>query len=306
MGGTRVLVGTRKGAFVLTSDEARTDWKVERAALPGLGDLPPQGLAGEPRPDLRLADQRLVRPGDPAVRRRRRVLGPGGQRLQLRRRPRRAPVVRRVAAAVGVHPGLAPRALAARRRDGVRRHRGRRAVQVHRRRRQLDRAVRPAQARHRARSGSRAPAACACTRSCSTRPTPTASTSRSPRPARSAPTTAAQTWQPINKGLRSGEIPDQDSEVGHCVHNLAMHPADPDVLYMQKHWDVMRTKDGGDSWQEVSGNLPTDFGFPIAGARARAGDHLRRADHQRLPPLPARGQAARLPQPHRRRRVGGR
>ena len=119
------------------------------AALPGVGDLPPQGVAGEPRPDLRLPDQRLVRPGDPAVRRRRRVLGPGGQRLQLRRRPRRAPVVRRVAAAVVVHPGLAPRALAARRRDGVRRHRGRRAVQVHRRRCRLDRAVRPAQARHR-------------------------------------------------------------------------------------------------------------------------------------------------------------
>ena len=114
-----------------------------------------------------------------------------------------------------------------------------------------------------------------------------------------------ETWQPINKGLRSGEIPDQDSEVGHCVHNLAMHPDNPDVLYMQKHWDVMRTKDGGDSWHEVSGNLPTDFGFPIAGARPRAGDHLRRADHQRLPPLPARGQAAGLPQPHRWRRVGG-
>jgi photosystem II stability/assembly factor-like uncharacterized protein len=73
-----------------------------------------------------------------------------------------------------------------------------------------------------------------------------------------------QTWQPINKGLRSGEIPDQDSEVGHCVHRIDMHPSNPDVLYMQKHWDVMRSKDGGDSWQEVSGNLPTDFGFPIS------------------------------------------
>jgi photosystem II stability/assembly factor-like uncharacterized protein len=73
-----------------------------------------------------------------------------------------------------------------------------------------------------------------------------------------------RTWQPINKGLRSGEIPDQDSEVGHCVHRIDMHPSNPDVLYMQKHWDVMRSKDGGDSWQEVSGNLPSDFGFPIA------------------------------------------
>ncbi|MBV8425452.1 MAG: exo-alpha-sialidase [Candidatus Eremiobacteraeota bacterium] len=71
------------------------------------------------------------------------------------------------------------------------------------------------------------------------------------------------TWQPINKGLRSAQIPDQDAEVGHCVHRLALHPNKPNVLYMQKHWDVMRTENGGDSWTEVSGNLPTDFGFVI-------------------------------------------
>ncbi|MCU0301329.1 MAG: hypothetical protein MUF35_06955 [Candidatus Nanopelagicales bacterium] len=71
-------------------------------------------------------------------------------------------------------------------------------------------------------------------------------------------------WRPINKGLRSSEIPDEDREVGHCVHRIDLHPAKPDVLYMQKHWDVMRSDDGGDSWHEVSGNLPSDFGFPIA------------------------------------------
>ncbi len=71
------------------------------------------------------------------------------------------------------------------------------------------------------------------------------------------------TWKPINRGLRSAQIPDQDAEVGHCVHHIAMHPAYPDVLFMQKHWDVMRSDDGGDSWTEVSGNLPTDFGFAI-------------------------------------------
>jgi photosystem II stability/assembly factor-like uncharacterized protein len=71
------------------------------------------------------------------------------------------------------------------------------------------------------------------------------------------------TWQSINRGLRSGEIPDPDAEVGHCVHRIAMHPARPDVLYMQKHWDVMRSDDGGDHWHEVSGNLPTDFGYVI-------------------------------------------
>jgi photosystem II stability/assembly factor-like uncharacterized protein len=72
-----------------------------------------------------------------------------------------------------------------------------------------------------------------------------------------------KSWLPINKGLRSGEIPDRDAEVGHCVHRLAMHPSRPDTLFMQKHWDVMRTDDAGGSWREVSGNLPSDFGFPI-------------------------------------------
>jgi photosystem II stability/assembly factor-like uncharacterized protein len=72
-----------------------------------------------------------------------------------------------------------------------------------------------------------------------------------------------QTWAPINRGLRSEYIPDADAEVGHCVHRLAMHPARPNVLFMQKHWDVMRSDNGGDSWTEVSGNLPTDFGFVI-------------------------------------------
>jgi hypothetical protein len=74
---------------------------------------------------------------------------------------------------------------------------------------------------------------------------------------------AGATWRAINQGLRSQYIPDPTAEVGHCVHRLAMHPSRPDVLFMQKHWDVMRTNDAGDSWHEVSGNLPTDFGFTI-------------------------------------------
>ncbi len=72
-----------------------------------------------------------------------------------------------------------------------------------------------------------------------------------------------ETWLPINKGLRSGYIPDQDAEVGHCVHNITMHPSRPDTLFMQKHWDIMRSDDAGGQWHEVSGNLPSDFGFPI-------------------------------------------
>ncbi|HEX6290569.1 MAG TPA: hypothetical protein VFZ66_15375 [Herpetosiphonaceae bacterium] len=72
------------------------------------------------------------------------------------------------------------------------------------------------------------------------------------------------TWQPINRGLRSDYIPDPDAEVGHCVHKIARHPLRPHVLFMQKHWDIMRSDDAGDSWYEVSGNVPSDFGFPIA------------------------------------------
>jgi len=74
---------------------------------------------------------------------------------------------------------------------------------------------------------------------------------------------AGKTWKPINKGLVSQYIPDPNAEVGHCVHHVAMHPAKPDTLFMQKHWDVMRSDNSGDLWHEVSGNLPTDFGFVI-------------------------------------------
>jgi photosystem II stability/assembly factor-like uncharacterized protein len=70
-------------------------------------------------------------------------------------------------------------------------------------------------------------------------------------------------WKPINRGLYSQYIPDPRAEVGHCVHHVAMNPKRPGVLFMQKHWDVMRSDDAGDNWKEVSGNLPTDFGFVI-------------------------------------------
>ena len=72
-----------------------------------------------------------------------------------------------------------------------------------------------------------------------------------------------QSWKPITKGLRSEMMPDPTAEVGHCVHRIAMHRSRPNVLFMQKHWDVMRSDDAGDQWREVSGNLPSDFGFVI-------------------------------------------
>jgi hypothetical protein len=73
----------------------------------------------------------------------------------------------------------------------------------------------------------------------------------------------AKTWRPVNRGLRSEQMPNPTGEVGHCVHRIAMHPSRPRTLFMQKHWDVMRSDDAADSWHEVSGNLPTDFGFVV-------------------------------------------
>ena len=72
------------------------------------------------------------------------------------------------------------------------------------------------------------------------------------------------TWEGINHGLKSAyELPNPEAEVGHCVHSIAMHPSNPNVLFMQKHWDVMRSDTAGELWYEVSDNLPSDFGFPI-------------------------------------------
>ena len=113
-----------------------------------------------------------------------------------------------------------------------------------------------------------------------------------------------KSWKPINRGLYSQYIPDPRAEIGHCVHHVAMNPKRPGVLFMQKHWDVMRSDDAGDSWHEISGNLPTDFGFVIERPRSRAGDHLRRADHQRLASLRDGRQTPSLSQPQRRQRMG--
>ncbi len=74
---------------------------------------------------------------------------------------------------------------------------------------------------------------------------------------------AGETWQAINRGLQSDFLPDPDAEIGHCVHRIAFHPSRPDVLFMQKHWDVMRSDNAGELWHEVSGDLPSDFGFAI-------------------------------------------
>ncbi len=74
---------------------------------------------------------------------------------------------------------------------------------------------------------------------------------------------SGKTWKVINKGLRSQYIPDPTAEVGHCIHRIALHPSKPNRLYMQLHNGVLRTDNAGDQWEFITGNLPSDFGFPI-------------------------------------------
>ena len=111
--------------------------------------------------------------------------------------------------------------------------------------------------------GSRARAACACTPSFSIPTDPQRIFIAISAAGAFRTDDGGKTWKPINRGLRSQFLPDQDAEVGHCVHRIAQHGSQPNVLFMQKHWDVMRSDDAGDNWHEVSGNLPTDFGFVI-------------------------------------------
>ena len=113
-----------------------------------------------------------------------------------------------------------------------------------------------------------------------------------------------KTWKPINNGLYSKYIPNPTAEVGHCVHHVAMNPKRPDVLFMQKHWDVMRSDDAGDNWTKISGNLPTDFGFVID-------VHAHEPETIYVVPIKSdsehyvhEGKLRVYPQPQRRQRVG--
>ena len=164
----------------------------------------------------------------------------------------------------------------------------------------------PGCAAPKATSGSPAPAACASTRSSWIRASPSGCVIAISAAGVFRTDDAGKTWRPANSGLKSPyELPDPDAEVGHCVHRIAMHPSRPGVLFMQKHWDVMRSDNAGDSWHEVSGNLPSDFGFPDRGPCARTEDASTscpiKSDSEHFPPG---RQAARLPEPDRRERMG--
>jgi photosystem II stability/assembly factor-like uncharacterized protein len=73
-----------------------------------------------------------------------------------------------------------------------------------------------------------------------------------------------RTWLFCNKGTRADFLPDKYPEFGQCVHHLFAHPTNPDVLYQQNHCGVYMSANAGNSWTEIRGNLPSDFGFPMA------------------------------------------
>ena len=260
-----MLVGTRKGAFILTSDGKREKWDVSGPHFGGWEIYHLKGSPADPEPALRLAVERLVRPGDPALGRRRQDVGAGRQQVRLRRRARHAPVVRRHAAPVGVQARLAPRAVADRSRT--------RSTPASRTRRC---SARPTAARPGtscpgcARHGSASVVAAGRRRHVpahdprSIRRTRSGCSSRSRRPARSAPTTAAQTWRPINRGpaLRAASpIPTPRSATA-CTASRCIRRARTCSSCRSTGTSCAATT-RGDSWHEVSGNLPTDFGFPI-------------------------------------------
>ena len=276
-----------KGAFVLTSDEKRKDWKVDGPHFAGWEIYHMKGSPVDPNrlyasqtsawfgQIIQRSDdggktwiQPGLAPGEPTT-------GPDGMPKgdsnkfvydispETGQTADDSHVVRRHPASVGVQTGLASRAVADRSESRLC-GRGRcRVVRIERRRRELEGARRIARSRHRDRNGNRARAECVCTRLFSIRKIRSECSSPSRRRARFRTDDGGKTWKPINQGLHSQYIPDPKAEVGHCVHHIAMHPSRPNTLFMQKHWDVMRSDDAGDSWHEVSGNLPSDFGFPI-------------------------------------------
>ena len=304
MTGVRVLVGTRKGAFVLTSDGARRDWEISGPHFPGWEIYHVKGSPADP--DRIYASQsggwfgQLIQRSDDGGR----TWNPVGNEFAYEGDAGThqffdgTPVPWKFTRVWHLEPSLDdPDTVYA----GVEDAALFRSVDGGA---QLAGARRPARPRHRAvvaaRSGRDVPAHDPA------RPARRRADHRRDLGGGLVPdaTTAARPGGRSTAGCRSEGIPDPDAEVGHCVHHLAMHPSRPDTLFMQKHWDVMRSDDGGENWREISGNLPTDFGFVVD-------VHAHEPETVYVVPItsdylhvPIDGQAARLPQPDRRRRVG--
>ena len=327
MSKVRVLVGTHKGAFILTSDGKREKWEVSGPHFAGWEIYHMKGSPVRSESHLRFANQRLVRADHSALRRRRQNLASAGNARRGRRFRNWSSRRARATSSPTTPPKVASRSprISGTTARSIRGSSSACGIWSH-----------------------RSPIPIRFTPAwkmplCFARPTAARTGRNSPDCAATAPgrkwqpgaggmclhtiildpsnpqrmfiaisaagafrtDDGGKTWKPINQGLRSQYIPDPNAEIGHCVHHVAMNPKRPGVLFMQKHWDVMRSDNAGDKWHEVSGNLPTDFGFVID-VHAHEPETIyvvpikSDSEHYR-----ARRQAARLPQPQRRQRVGG-
>lgn len=72
------------------------------------------------------------------------------------------------------------------------------------------------------------------------------------------------TWHPINRGVRADFLPRPFPFAGQCVHKLLLQPRSPGRLYQQNHCGVWRSDDAGDTWREITADLPTDYGYALA------------------------------------------
>jgi photosystem II stability/assembly factor-like uncharacterized protein len=72
------------------------------------------------------------------------------------------------------------------------------------------------------------------------------------------------TWQARNEGVRAQFLPDKYPEFGQCVHKIVQHPEQPQRLFLQNHWGLYRSEDGGNSWKDIANGVPSDFGFCMA------------------------------------------
>ena len=75
---------------------------------------------------------------------------------------------------------------------------------------------------------------------------------------------AGRTWQARNRGIHAYFLKEKDPEFGQCVHKVVRHPAKPERLFLQHHFGLYRSDDGGDSWRERKNGVPSDFGFAMA------------------------------------------
>jgi hypothetical protein len=73
-----------------------------------------------------------------------------------------------------------------------------------------------------------------------------------------------RSWRASNKGVRAEFLPDKHPEFGQCVHKVVRHPARPERFFLQNHWGLYRSDDGGENWTDIANGVPSDFGFGMA------------------------------------------